>query len=175
MKKQLINEVKQLQKIAGLLKESVDKAFPFSETNIFLPNNYLVELDELVDTIKSQHGNNPKLSKAVDQFVDVLEVGWRYYDDTFDGEFDGDAANMDIEDARTSHNGEEISYTSVKEQLDNLVPGFSGEIEDLFMDGKQEYYEGVNELHPDKEWDEEEDEEEPYENDMDNLDTSLPK
>ena len=28
---------------------------------------------------------------------------------------------------------------------------------------------------PDKDWDEEEDEEEPYENDMDNLDTTLPK
>lgn len=39
-----------------------------------------------------------------------------------------------------------------------------------------EFWEGeLKEWDPDKEWDEEEDEEEPYENDMDNLDTTLPK
>lgn len=139
-----LNEVKRFQKIAGLLKEG-----PFSESNIFLPDSYLAELDQLVDAANLQHGSNPYLRGTLNQFIHVLEVGWRLYDDTFDGEFDGDAANMDIEDVETLYDGQKVSYTSAKEELDEIVPGLSEEIEDLFMEGKQEYYESVNEWHPD--------------------------
>jgi len=182
MKKQLINEVKQLQKIAGilgLLKEG-QMSYPYKDTNIFLSKKYIKQLDSLVQSIlwgKGNFGADPILSKAIYNFVEVLETGWRDYDDTFDGDFDGDDANMNILDAqiRSDYDGKTTSYEEAKSQLDTMHPGLSEEIEDLFMEGKREYYEDVNELHPDKEWDEEEDEEEPYQNDMDNLDTSLPK
>lgn len=148
MKKTLISEVKQLQKIAGilgLLKEG-QMSYPYKDENIFLPAKYVKELDNLVRSTLWGGGNlraDPDLSQAIYNFVEVLEAGWRDYDDTFDGEFDGDDANMNILDAqiRSAYDGKTTSYEEARNQLDTLLPGLSEEIEDLFMEGKQEYYE----------------------------------
>lgn len=157
MKKKFINEIKQLQKIAGLLKEDEfdfsdnplrtksDKhltKYPFVNSDIFLSDEYLAKLDALVKSQVVDKGGSMRLMRAVNTYVDVLESGWRTYDDYFyDGEFDGDVADVHILGAGYVEDGEERTYLESKNQLDELVPGLSDEIYDLFMEGKAEYYE----------------------------------
>ena len=158
MKKSQINEVRKFQKIAGILKENLHSddinlsdtpeftsrmPSAYEDDNLFLPDAYIQELDQLV---KSTLGENPQakyeLSKALLNFIEALEAGWRNYDDTFDGEFDGDDANMDIHDTQIQdlYTGRVITFQQAKAKLDSLSPELSDEIEELFMDGKQEYY-----------------------------------
>jgi hypothetical protein len=130
MKKQLINEVKQLQKTAGLLSEAVGN-IPQTLTFTFKTKFILSKMNEALDG-------------------DLLPVN----------QIDFNKLQKELQ---------EDLYI----QIDN---GFYFEelvANDGLIDFKKD--DDVNELHPDKEWDEEDDKEEPYENDMDNLDTSLPR
>jgi hypothetical protein len=139
-------------KLTNLVKEIVVKPtekpvtwdvieYPYKNTNIFLLKEYLAKLDEL---ISSRKANRSQLD-AINRFVTVLEIGWRYYDDNFDGDFNGDDAWEEIYPANLygeDETGRTVSksYKTIEKELEALMPGLSEEIFDLFMEGKQDYY-----------------------------------
>ena len=139
MKKQAISEVKQFKKIAGLLKE--DRDVIDGVENIFLKQDYIQELQEIIDSLK-----NSKIQSALLVYVAALEDAWRSFDD------DVDSRNPDFEDiwhnldyGKAISNGQVVSYADAEKKLKSLDPNLQGEVWDLFLDGKQEYYEGLRE------------------------------
>lgn len=132
--RKLLSEIRKFKKIAGILKEDRDVASGLD--NIFLTDNYVQELEQLIAAPKDS-----KVQNALLVYVAALEDGWRHFDDDVDSDnpdFDDIWHNLDY--AKAISNDQTISYADAEKTLKSLDANLQEEVWDLFLDGKQEYY-----------------------------------